>query len=114
MTPETRDDVTMQSSLLDTSMTSINAATFDHLQNFKEEMREERKIYMELLSEHDDLLALLAQLDVEKNSLKNALAKVAGQSAVDEALKTAEEETFEAHGGVIKLADEFAAVTDME
>ncbi|CAJ1953476.1 unnamed protein product [Cylindrotheca closterium] len=114
MTPETRDDVTMQSNLLDTSMTSINAATFDHLQNFKEEMREERKIYLELLSEHDDLLALLAQLDVEKNFLKDALTKIGGQAAVDEALKKAEDETFEEHGGVIKLADEFAAVTDME
>lgn len=118
MTPETRDDVLMQPSLLDMSMTSINAATFDRLQNFKEEMHEERKIYLELLAEHDDLLALLAQLDVEKKSLKDALVKVAGQAAVDEALTNALEQTFEEHGGVIKLADDsdddFAAITDME
>jgi len=118
MTPESRDDVLMQTSILDTSVTSINAATFDQLQNFKEEMQEERKIYLELLAEHEDLLALLAQLDVEKNSLKDALAKVAGQEAVNEALQKAEEKTFEEHGGIIKLADDsdddFAAVTDME
>jgi hypothetical protein len=54
-------------------------------------VKEERALYHNLLLEHEDLLAIFAQLELERSKLQVSLAKLAGQSAVDDAVREAEE-----------------------
>lgn len=61
------------------------------------EIREEREMYRELLEEHDDLLALLAQKDLERECLQSALLDHAGQDAVEKAIMVAEDKAYEEH-----------------
>lgn len=77
---------------------------YDFVQEQKIAIQEERAMYLELLAEHDDLLALLAQQDLEKASLHAALARVAGQEAVDDAMAVAEKNAMHQFGKYIKLA----------
>ena len=60
-------------------------------------------MYQDLLAEHEDLLALLAQQDIEKTSLQTALTNLAGQEAVEKAILEAETESVEQFGKYIKL-----------
>jgi len=60
---------------------------YDVLVEMKVAINEERKIYQGLLSEHDDLLSLVAQQDRENSTLQNALFNYGGKEAVEEALK---------------------------
>ena len=53
-------------------------------------MNAEREMYQELLSEHEDLLALLAQQDCEKKFLQQALAELGGNDAIEKAIHQAE------------------------
>jgi hypothetical protein len=91
MTPEKRepphDDWMLVNSdpaldRLEPSLTS--AEGFDLIRKQKEDIQEERKMYLELILEHDDLLALLAQHDLECACLKEALSEAIGEDAVDE------------------------------
>jgi DNA repair exonuclease SbcCD ATPase subunit len=78
--------------------------TYDLVHEQKIAIQEERAMYLELLAEHDDLLALLAQQDLEKASLHAALARVAGQEAVDDAMAVAEENAVHQFGKYVKLS----------
>jgi chromosome segregation ATPase len=111
MTPEKReppqDDwmlVNSDPSLdrLEPSLTS--AEGYDLIRKQKEEIQEERKMYLEFLSEHDDLLALLAQHDLERACLKEALSEAIGEDAVDEVVREAEEKSMGQFGKIIKVA----------
>jgi hypothetical protein len=77
---------------------------FDFVHEQKIAIQEERAMYLELLAEHDDLLALLAQQDLERASLHAALARVAGQEAVDDAMAVAEKNALHEFGKYVKLA----------
>ena len=77
---------------------------FDYIQQQKKAIQEERQMYHELLAEHDDLLALLAQQDLEKASLHAALSDAAGADAVAAAIKEAEENAVRQFGRYIQLA----------
>lgn len=77
---------------------------YDLIQQQKIAIQEERAMYLELLAEHDDLLALLAQQELEKNSLNAALTEAAGPQAVDAAMADAEENAVKQFGKYIKLA----------
>jgi hypothetical protein len=77
---------------------------FDYIQQQKVAIQEERQMYQELLAEHDDLLALLAQQDLEKASLHAALSDAAGADAVAAAVKEAEENAVKQFGRYIQLA----------
>jgi DNA repair exonuclease SbcCD ATPase subunit len=103
-TPERRDDVLLLKAAPESSDTSKNAAAFDLIQKHKEEIQEERRMYMEFLAEHDDLLALLAQQDLERICLREELSNAGGQAAVDRALQRAEEKTVSQYGKIIRLA----------
>lgn len=59
--------------------------------DLRNSVKEERALYHNLLLEHEDLLAIFAQLDLERSKLQVALATFAGQSAVDDAIREAEE-----------------------
>mmetsp|Transcript_15187 Transcript_15187/g.25224 ORF Transcript_15187/g.25224 Transcript_15187/m.25224 type:complete len:2554 (+) Transcript_15187:278-7939(+) len=76
---------------------------YDCIMTLKSEIHEERQMYQELLAEHDDLLALLAQQDLEKSSLNQALTNVAGQRAVDAAIQQAEANAIEQFGKYVRL-----------
>lgn len=78
----------------------------DMLQQQKEAIHEERQLYLELLAEHDDLLALVAQQDIEKETLQEALLHAVGREAVDEAFKTAEEKAMAQFGKRVRLSQE--------
>lgn len=82
----------------------ISAEAYDFIRKQKEEMQEERKMYMEFLAEHDDLLALLAQHDLERTCLKNALIEAAGTSTLEAVLKEAEERALGQFGNLIKVS----------
>eukprot|EP00980_Cylindrotheca_fusiformis_P000848 scaffold221_cov120-Cylindrotheca_fusiformis.AAC.9 len=104
-TPETRDDILLLKAGPESTPTSANAAAFDLLRKHKEEIQEERKMYLEFLAEHDNLLALLAQHDVERTCLRDELSDNCGEAAVERALQRAEEKTVSQYGKIIRLAE---------
>ena len=75
----------------------------DFILELNQAVKEERKMYHDLLAEHEDLLALLAQQDLEKTSLQAALTDSVGQDAVDMAILEAEEQAVEQFGKYIRL-----------
>ena len=83
-------------------MTSAEA--FDLINKQKEEIQEERLMYLEFLSEHEDLLALLAQHDVERACLKRFMAERLGEEAVDQAIREAEEKSKAKFGQTIRVS----------
>ena len=70
-----------------------SAEAFELIRRQKEEIQEERKAYREFLEEHDSLLALLAQLDIEKQLLADALRDALDEEAVQVILQKAAQET---------------------
>ena len=86
---------------------SVSASeAFDYVRKQKIAIQEERAMYLELLAEHDDLLALLAQQDLEKTSLQSALSRVAGNEAVEAAIQEAEGNALKQFGKYVRLAAE--------
>ena len=79
------------------------AQLYDIIQKQKQSIDDERGVYQELLAEHDDLLALLAQHDVVREMLNDALARVGGQGAVDAAMREAEEKALVQYGKFVEL-----------
>jgi hypothetical protein len=63
-------------------------------------IKEGNAAYSTLLSEHDELLALLAKVHNIRTSLKRALIQAAGPSAVEEAFRAAERMTQSQREGV--------------
>lgn len=55
------------------------------------------------MEEHENLLALLAQQDIEKASLCAALQKTGGNEAVDSAKREAQEDAFQKYGEYIQI-----------
>jgi len=82
-----------------------SAEVFDLIRKQKEEIQEERMMYCETLQEHEDLLALVAQQDLEKSCLREALIEVAGDKVADEAMKRAEEFAINRYGNAVQVAN---------
>mmetsp|Transcript_48686 Transcript_48686/g.72249 ORF Transcript_48686/g.72249 Transcript_48686/m.72249 type:complete len:525 (+) Transcript_48686:88-1662(+) len=76
---------------------------YDLIMDLKTSVKEERELYRELLVEHEDLLALLAQQDMEKRSLEAALSNHSGEKAVEMAIHEAEENAVEQFGEFVTL-----------
>ncbi len=68
-------------------------------------LKREKKSYQDLLTEHEDLLALRAQQDCEKKCLQQALADAAdhGVGAVERAILAAEEKFVEQFGKYVQI-----------
>ena len=81
-----------------------SAEAFDLIRKQKEEIQEERRMYLEFLGEHDDLLALLAQQDLERACLKEALCKAGHEDAITEAVQRAEQKAIEEFGKIIRVS----------
>uniref|UniRef100_A0A7S0GLK1 Uncharacterized protein n=1 Tax=Proboscia inermis TaxID=420281 RepID=A0A7S0GLK1_9STRA len=77
---------------------------YDMVSQLRESVKEERDLYHELLAEHEDLLALLAQQDLERSSLQASLSNHAGESAVADAIREAEESAVARFGEYVRLA----------
>jgi len=60
-----------------------------HVRQLQETLEEERKILTSLTREHEDLLMLLTQQELEKAALKDGLLAAGGRTAVDAAMHTA-------------------------
>jgi hypothetical protein len=82
----------------------VSVEAYDLIIEQKKAIQEEREMYQQLLAEHDDLLALLAQQDLEMASLNDALAKAAGQSAVNAAVQQAQEKAILQFGKYVRLS----------
>jgi hypothetical protein len=82
---------------------AIAIKMYDELEKQKQAFKEERLIYFELQAERDDLLALLAQHDLLKDSLKGSLAQHGGQQAVDAAIEEAERKAKTQYGKCVRL-----------
>mmetsp|Transcript_2205 Transcript_2205/g.6128 ORF Transcript_2205/g.6128 Transcript_2205/m.6128 type:complete len:264 (-) Transcript_2205:302-1093(-) len=80
------------------------ANAYDIIREQREAIMEERKMHMELLEEHEDLLALLTQQDTQKESLMSALQSVGGEKAVNAAIQEAESKALNDHGGYVRVA----------
>jgi uncharacterized protein YgiM (DUF1202 family) len=78
------------------------AGAYDYIVKQKEAIKEERAMYLELLSEHDSLLALLAQTEEERTCLRDALAKCVGQEAVYAVIQGAEASSLARYGIFIR------------
>lgn len=81
------------------------AHLFDVVQQQQRAIEDERNVYFELLAEHDDLLALLAQHDLLRTVLVDALANSGGQASVEEAIASAEKQAVELYGKFMKFAE---------
>ena len=88
----------------DGSMIVKSAEAFDLIRKQEKEIQEERMMYSETLHEHEDLLALVAQQDLEKSCLREALIQVAGDDAADDALKRAEEFAIVRYGNAVQVS----------
>ena len=76
---------------------------YDALQKQKQATEDERVVYFELLNEHDNLLALLAQQDLLKTSYQRTLLRLCGNEAVNAAMREAEEQAQKQYGKYIQL-----------
>jgi len=83
-------------------MTSSEA--YDLINKQKDEIQEERQMYLEFLSEHEDLLALLAQHDIERAFLKSFMAERLGEDVVDQAIQEAEKTSRSKFGQTIRAS----------
>eukprot|EP00934_Nitzschia_sp_Nitz4_P001698 Nitzschia sp. Nitz4//scaffold160_size51814//6417//15104//NITZ4_006908-RA/size51814-augustus-gene-0.69-mRNA-1//-1//CDS//3329537839//1698//frame0 len=81
----------------------LSAEAYDMICKQREEMQEERKMYLEILAEHDNLLALLAQQDLERSCLKDALVDKAGPEVVEKVLQDVEEKALAQFGNFVKV-----------
>lgn len=79
------------------------AEVYDMIQKQADAIQKERELYRDLLSEHDDLLALLAQHDIERKGLHEALAREAGQAAVDAVIQESEKVAVQQLGSCVRL-----------
>lgn len=73
------------------------------IRELQSEMSQERQMYQDLLAEHEDLLALLAQQDCEKKCLQQALADADGNDAVEKAILEAEEKVVHQFGKYVQI-----------
>ena len=69
----------------------VDLEMIDQILDLKAQIKEEREMYNELLTEHEGLLALLAKQELMRASLETALFQIGGQHAVDMAISEAEE-----------------------
>jgi hypothetical protein len=76
---------------------------YDVIKKQKQAVLEERSMYYDLLAEHDDLLALLAQQDIVRVCLCSSLTDAAGPEAVDGVMRKAEAQSIEQYGKYVKL-----------
>jgi hypothetical protein len=76
---------------------------YDVIKKQKQAVLEERSMYYDLLSEHDDLLALLAQQDIVRVCLCSSFTDAAGPEAVDGVMRKAEAQCIEQYGKYVKL-----------
>ena len=86
-------------------MTVLSAEALDFIRKQQKEIQEERMMYSETLKEHEDLLALVAQQDLEKSCLREALVKVAGDATAIDALKRAEEFAISRFGNAVQVSN---------
>ena len=82
-----------------------SAEAFDLIRKQQKEIQEERMMYSEALQEHEDLLALVAQQDLEKSCLREALVEVAGNEAANNAMKRAEEFAITRYGSAVQVSN---------
>jgi len=82
-----------------------SSEVFDLIRKQKQEIQEERMMYSETLKEYEDLLALVAQQDLEKSCLREKLVEVAGDDVADEAIKKAEEFAVIRYGNAVKVSN---------
>ena len=76
---------------------------YDFIVELKAAVKEERILYHELLTEHEDLLALVAQQDLERTSLHSAVVKLGGNEALQRVLSETEEKANEQFGRYIRV-----------
>ncbi len=89
----------------DSEYTVASAKLYDVICEQREAIEEERSMYFDLLAEHDDLLALLAQQGIVKNSLQNALLDAAGDDAVKYAMEVAQKKAIEQYGKYLEVVE---------
>lgn len=89
------------------SMEDSVTELYDLIRKQKQAIEEERALYYELLAEHDDLLALLAQQEIVRGCLDSALVQAAGTDAVERAMRKAELTAMDQHGKHVQLADHY-------
>eukprot|EP00536_Pseudo-nitzschia_multiseries_P016021 jgi/Psemu1/247253/estExt_Genewise1.C_10020004 len=82
-----------------------SSEVFDLIRRQKQEIQEERMMYSETLKEHEELLALVAQQDLEKSCLREALIEVAGDDVANEAMKRAEEFAVIRYGNAVQVSN---------
>ena len=101
MIQSTRD--VPSTSICDMNVPSTEA--FDLIRKQQKEIQEERMMYSETLQEHEDLLALVAQQDLEKSCLREALIEVAGDDVANDAMRRAEEFAVIRYGNAVQVTN---------
>jgi len=76
----------------------------DKVQDLQVAVQSEREQYKDLLEEHETLLAVLAQQDLERATLCTALARSAGRDAVKQAVEDAQQSAIQKFGEYIQVS----------
>jgi hypothetical protein len=82
-----------------------SAEAFDLIRKQQKEIQEERMMYSETLQEHEDLLAFVAQQDLEKSCLREALIEFAGDDVAKDAMKKAAESAISRYGNAVQVSN---------
>ena len=85
---------------------SASEVMHDRVQELQMAVNIERKQYKELLEEHETLLAVLAQQDLERTTLCTALAQSAGKDAVEQAIENAQQTAIQKFGEYIQVSSQ--------
>lgn len=81
-----------------------NSDAYELIQKQQEAITEERNCFRDLLQEHDELLALLAQHEKERECLREALVEAAGEESAETAMQRAQELAMTQFGKAVKLS----------
>eukprot|EP00978_Attheya_sp_CCMP212_P037727 scaffold180667_cov46-Attheya_sp.AAC.2 len=76
---------------------------WDYIMELKSAIKDERLRYVDLYGEHEYLLGLLAQQNLERSTLQDALTKLGGPDAVDSAVQKAETDSIHQFGRYVTL-----------
>ena len=76
----------------------------DKIKDLNRSVIEEREEYKELYDEHETLLAVLAQQDLERATLCSALLRFAGDEALKQAISDAQQSAIQKFGEYIEIS----------
>ena len=81
---------------------------YDETKKLTERMAQDRSVYLKLVEEHDELLAVLAKKSMFLQTVQSALERVGGKEAIEQAVTEANQRALEELGVAVEFGEEKA------